>query len=137
MQLMETQENCFQKDSCDRKSKASTQYYLQVIKSQIKTEIPSEFWFRGMCKRRSSSRAVLPEPCLLRTVLLQLRGSWSAVSHTCPSKDSKYTALALPDERLLRSDASRSQSRFSRKYQFSFFQLSLQTLWNPSNSTSA
>lgn len=44
-------------------------------------------------------------------------------------------------QQLLKSDASRYQSGFtesqSRKYQFSFFQLSLQTLWNLSNSTSA
>lgn len=64
-----------------------------------------------------------------------------AVSHTCPRRDNSYTTHAplgcSSFSGVMQVDPRVDlQTDTSRKYQFSFFQLSLQTLWNPSNSTS-
>ena len=59
------------------------------------------FHFRGKHKCQGPSRAALPEPFLPGLCCPSCGAhsphcqGWSAVSHTCPTKDGNYTTLAL------------------------------------------
>lgn len=140
------QGNCFQKDSLNFviakvKPPLSITCRYPRVKSRLKSllcpgleESINAEPLAGLCSQNPFPQdCFVPAPGL--TVPIAKGGAaWTA-----------RTAITTPSlcgmEQLLKSDTSRSQSGFteshSRKHQFSFFQLSLQTLGNPSNSTSA
>lgn len=117
----------------DSTSEASTQYYLQVSTSQIETKIPLVFQSRKRNKGWGPDRAVLAHSLLSGLCCSSSQDhcphhqGWSTVSHTCPSKDSNYTTLALWDETASQEWCKQIPEQIYRKSQqeVSFFLLSV------------